>query len=433
VYALAPELKDAVYRKLIIPPVVSGRPVTNRGVHLQPFAFHGDWTNAAEYWTLLLQSMYMSWVIIINDGDSVRQKYSRDKSPLEFLLDAGIIPIIRDSPKTPGKWTGRDTFLWSVDLYGKHGLRAPWIRGNEPFDKREVDSDWLRRKKPTREQIWAAFMENWAEDATYIAANGGYVGFPDGPCYGFNPFESIKQYGLQWIFDQGLGFYAGHFYGKGRPLDYCFDRVNRLAEQLTWEQYCAALDDFAHDPNWNEGEYVLSLMNQQRKDWADPASSTLKDDTCWRGWEKVAWYAMQALGYVPPLFLTEGGWVVRDRAGSNPIDIRWPYTTPKEVARKTLEMYETPSPFQALCPWLLADEDMGGSGWPFDAWHGWAFSLEYGRQKPVIQTLQNNRPGSLPVPEPPTPKPEPTFPEILDLAQQLSGKLGQIMELTHVP
>ena len=30
---------------------------------------------------------------------------------------------------------------------------------------------------------------------------------------------------------------------------------------------------------------------------------------------------------------------------------------------------------------LLADEDMGGSGWPFDAWHGWAYNDKYGRIK----------------------------------------------------
>ena len=44
---------------------------------------------------------------------------------------------------------------------------------------------------------------------------------------------------------------------------------------------------------------------------------------------------------------------------------------------------------------------MGGSGWEFDAWHGWAYSDKYGLQKPVIATLQQNPPGTLPPPEPP--------------------------------
>ena len=91
--------------------------------------------------------------------------------------------------------------------------------------------------------------------------------------------------------------------------------------------------------------------------------------------------------------MTEGGWVPRDRPGTGPnTDIRMPHTTPKMVAKKTLQMFDTPSPFFAICPWLLADEDMGGSGWPFDAWHGWAYSEKYGRKKPVITTLQETPP-----------------------------------------
>jgi hypothetical protein len=58
------------------------------------------------------------------------------------------------------------------------------------------------------------------------------------------------------------------------------------------------------------------------------------------------------------------------------------------VAKRTLQMYDAPSPFFAICPWLLADEDMGGSGWPFDAWHGWAHSEKYGSKKPVITLLE---------------------------------------------
>ena len=55
-------------------------------------------------------------------------------------------------------------------------------------------------------------------------------------------------------------------------------------------------------------------------------------------------------------------------------------------------MFEAESPYFALCPWLLADEDMGSTGWPFDAWHGWAYEDKYGRQKPVIQILQQTAP-----------------------------------------
>ena len=42
-------------KKLDVPKTVSGRPITNRGVHLQPFGHHGDWLNKAPYWADLME------------------------------------------------------------------------------------------------------------------------------------------------------------------------------------------------------------------------------------------------------------------------------------------------------------------------------------------------------------------------------------------
>ena len=108
----------------------------------------------------------------------------------------------------------------------------------------------------------------------------------------------------------------------------------------------------------------------------------------------MAQYSIEAFGYVVQMALTEGGWVPRDRAGSNPTDIRWPYTTPNMVASKTLEAYQDDTPHFAICPWLLADGDMAGGdvGWPFDAWVGWAYEDKYGREKPVVGMLRENPP-----------------------------------------
>ena len=389
--------------KIAIPSHVSGRRVGVRGVHLQPSAYHTKWMEDHAYWIDLLVSMGMSWVVLINDGDSVLQP-NTDHCPLKVLLDAGIIPIIREGGTLfPRSFEDHDTFLRTVELYDRYGLNPLWIIRNEPFDDRE----WANRKVP--KDAWNIIMRVWSEAAQFIATNGGIVGFPDGPCYDFNPFESIKEYGLKWIFDQGLGFYAGHHYGKGRPLDYPTDPVSRLGIQLSMVDYETALDDYANDPDWNEGPGVLAMMNAQRADpeWMAPGLTAIDDDTCWRGWEKIAHWSQQSFGYVVPMAMTEGGWVPRDRAGSgNNIDIRWPYTTPNEVAVKTLEMFETPSPLFAICPWLLADEDMGGSGWPFDAWHGWAHSERYGSKKPVIGVLQDHLPDD-PPPEPPPPPVDP--------------------------
>ena len=366
--------------KLELPATVSGRPVTNRGVHLQPFGHHGDWLNRAAYWVDLLVSMDMSWVVLLTDGDSVRQSH-HGLNPLHVLLEAGVIPIIREQRPFPHPFLDHETFHWSVDLYGQYGLKPFWIIRNEPLDRRE----WVNGK--VLPNAWDIVMAVWSEAAQYIAANGGYVGFPDGPSYSFNPFESIVAHGVQWVFDEGLAFYAGHHYGKNRPRDYPYDAITRHGAQLGPEAYDRLLDDFAGEPAWREPS--LELINQRRVQLRHPGATALNDDTCWRGWEKVVHWSLQSLGYVVPMAMTEGGWVPRDRPGSGPnTDLRLPHSTPKMVGKKTLQMYDAPSPFFAICPWLLADQDMGGSGWPFDAWHGWAYNDKYGRKKPVITALQ---------------------------------------------
>lgn len=300
-------MKTVPRRALEVPEQVSGRFVTNRGVHLQPFGHHGDWLNRASYWVDLMVSMGMSWAVILTDGDSVRQKHN-GLNPLEVLLDAGIIPIVREMKRFPAQFTERDTFLWTVELYGRYGLRPFWIIRNEPFDSRE----WAKQTVPA--DAWQTILSVWAQAAKFIASNGGYVGFPDGPCYRFNPFESLRDFGCQWIFDQGMGFYAGHHYGKNRHRDYPYDAVTRYGAKLTEEAYQRLLDDMAGEPGWREEG--LDQINQRRDALQNPATTPLQDDTCWRGWEKVAHWSLETFGYVVPMALTEGGWVPRDRAGT---------------------------------------------------------------------------------------------------------------------
>ena len=156
----------------------------------------------------------------------------------------------------PRPFTDHDTFRWTVDLYGQYGLKPFWIIRNEPFDDRE----WVKHRVPPN--AWDIIMSVWSQAAQFIASNGGYVGFPDGPCYDFNPFESIKAYDCQWIFDEGLGFYTGHHYGKNRPRDYPYDAVTRYGAQLTEEAYQRLLDDYADDRTWREEP--IELLNQRR-------------------------------------------------------------------------------------------------------------------------------------------------------------------------
>jgi len=370
-------------KQLAIPDEVSGRKITNRGVHIVPQAYHGEWLKNFDYWIELLHDMGISWVVLMNSGDSVKQEYGTGMNPIEALLDNGVIPIIREAQKFPKPFTDMETFLWTVGVYNYYGLKPFWIIRNEPFDYRE----WAKGEVP--DNAWSKVMEVWASAATFIASNGGYVGFPDGPCYAFNPFESIKQYDCQWIFDEGLGYYTGHHYGKNRPRDYPYDAVTRNGALLTEEDYARLLDDYADNRQW--WEEPMSLINKRRLELQNPTLSAVQDDTCWRGWEKVAHWSMESFGYVVPMAMTEGGWVPRDRPGTGPnTDIRMPHTTPRMVAKKTLQMYDTPSPFFAICPWLLADDAMvlgGYVGWPFDAWVGWAYSPDYGYEKPVVDIL----------------------------------------------
>jgi hypothetical protein len=386
-----------------IPDYVSGRRVTNRGVHLHPFGFHNEWMEEADYWVGLLQSMHMSWVLALSDSDALYIS-----GAAEALLEGGIIPIVRFKYQFPNPWTEMEATEQLVALYGRYNAPCIIQFANEPFDSRE----WKDGEVPPKAQAWAIISDRWHEAAGQITERDAIAGFPDGPSYGENPFAIIGDEAHHW--EEGRAVYLGHYYGKGRPLDFPEDDVSHYGTPLTMEEYRAALDDYADDPAWNEGEHVLGLMNEQRAEWADPSLTPLDDDICWRGWEKVLHRSRETFGFEVQMALTEGGWVPRDRAGSGSvIDIRWPYTTPRMVAEKTLAMYEDDAPLFAICPWLLADEDMGGSGWPFDAWHGWAYSDKYGRQKPVIRTLQEN--------PPPPPGPTNEWAEVLKLARELQG------------
>jgi hypothetical protein len=348
---------------MIIPHTISGRKVGRRGVHLHPFGYH-PWMQKADYWIQLMVDMGMSWVVVKSDSDGFRKS-----GAAKALLDAGIIPIVRFSYQFPRPWTEEAEVEALRKLYDKYNAPLIVQFANEPFDIRE----WKDKKVPGRDEAWRIIRDRWWEASHKIVERGGIAGFPDGPCYDRNPFEIIQDPGYLWL--DGRAVYLGHFYGKGRPVDYPYDAVSQFGDELSWEKYCAELDKYGNDPQWNEGQAFLEKMNLRRKAWARPGISTLDDDTCFLGWEKVLHWSRQTYGFEVGIALTEGGWVPRDRpGGGDQQDYRWPMTTPLMVAKKTVAMYEYPSPLFAICPWLLADKEMGGSGgWEFDAWVGGAY------------------------------------------------------------
>lgn len=424
---------------MIIPREVGGRVVTNRGVHILPASYHRTHMLKASYWIELLKSMGMSWILAITDGDSVLEVCPTDKygeiSLIELYLQHGIIPIIRDSTDPfPRPYTNMEMVERAAPIYREHGLKPLVQAGNEIFDDREWSPKWLKRHGGTppdaNDQDDFAWVVGLVQERmSRIIENGGIAGFPDGPCYPENPFRYLDK--SQW--DDGLAFYAAHNYGKGRPVDYPYDAVTRYGVQLTEEEYREALDDYADDRQWYEEP--LDLMNKRRRELASPGLTALEDDTCFLGYELIQQWAIDTFGYEVPMALTEGGWCPRDRAGTGPnTDIRWPHTTPKMVAKKTLAAFEGGHPFFAICPWLLADDAMvpgGYVGWPYDSWVGWAYSDKYGAEKPVVEILRANPPGLPPEPPEPEPPVDDKWTLVLEKVARIEELVEKIGEVSH--
>jgi len=375
-----------------IPREVGGRLVTNRGCHFVPFGFHGRWCSpkaTRDYWLGLMRSMGMSWCVLITTGDSCLEVFD-GKPVVQWLLGSGIIPLIRWQAPWDRVFTGADVARKLVPLYAPFGLRPFFQIYNEPGDDREVVN-------PLPKPWWPHFIARWNDAANQVINAGALPGFPDGPGYDFQELHPFRDTPSGYWLD-GWAWYSVHNYGKGRPLNYPYDDVSRLGTQLTEAEYRAALDDYADDPQWRD--IPLEAINEARRRQADPFRTTLDDDVCWNAWQKVDHYAKEVLGHGVPMAMTEGGWQPRDRAGSGPdSDLRWPMTTPRKVADLTVAMFQSDAPLFAQCPWLLACGDMGGSGWEYDSWVTWAYADKYGREKPVIQALQQTPPHTRALPQ----------------------------------
>jgi len=356
---------------------------TNIGLHLKPASFHSDWlgdTERREYELGILRRIKASWVTMLTDGDSAIEVIS-GKEAVRWLLDEEIIPIIRDSTdKLPRAYTNIAFVGKLVQIYSDYKLRPLVIIGNEPGDARE----WVDENVP---QNWKdVFLGVWVSAARQVMSAGANAGFPD-PLGDWQYFFDRMPNDIIDAFAEGRCVFTAHLYGKARPLDYPEDDVSLNGTPATYEEYRAAMDDFADI--W--GVPNIDDVNRQRAEWADPNKTFLDDSTCFGAWRNINYYAEKSWGFKPVMCMTEGGWTPKDQAGSVPVDIRYPPSTIKKIADKTLNALSEDTGMFALTFWL-------SYGWSDDGWYYSPLQNvidqdtgeAYGPEQKVIKALESS-------------------------------------------
>lgn len=358
---------------------------TNIGLHLKPAAHHTDWLGdkaRREYEIGILTRIHANWCTWITDGDSAMETIAEKPAPC-WLLDEGIVPITRDSTTgLPLDYQNIDFVLKLVAEFKPYGLRPAVILWNEPGDYRE----W-HKKRPTD---WKEkFLAVWIQAARQVMDAGANAGFPD-PLGKWSWFFERLPSDIVDAFRDGRCFFSAHLYGKNRPVNYPEDDVSRYGTPLTETGYRVALDDFWDVPGFRD--FTLGQINEQRKLLANRYKTFLDDTTCFGAWRNVYYEFERLHGFRPVTCMNEGGWVPKDRPGSGEnVDYRWPMTTPKMVARLTVESLKVDHGMFALTPWI-------SYGWSDNGWYNnGSFSdvtdsdtgKPYGPEMPVIAALKN--------------------------------------------
>jgi hypothetical protein len=371
-------------------------PHSNRGVHLHAGRYQGGWMQPEDKfqeWIERLKRIKATWVVMITSGMSCVEVIDGDPA-VEKLLQEGIVPIIRDDGKINREFENMDAVRKTARIYGNYGIKPIWIYRNEPWDDRE----WRGGIVPPN--ALEIYTDHFKKFAGIVLELGGIPAYADPLGDWDHIFSLMTDIADLWR-DRAICF-AGHFYGKARPIDYPEDDVSRLGLQLIDGMLEVLLDDFYDNPDFND--VPLHVINSERLRLADPDKTYLDDATCFGAWRNVRHWAMAHLGCEIAMCMTEGGWVPKDRAGSGPnSDLRFVNTTPKKVATKTLQMFEADDHGMfGVCPWLLSNIHMGGTGgWQDDSWctGSWISDPGYPFDKtPVMTLLGATSPGE---PEPP--------------------------------
>jgi hypothetical protein len=376
-----------------LPKAIRGRPLSRRGMHWGPMEHHDYWMQDRAAWMNRCLAMDISWVVLLNSGDSVIAPINGIK-PVEVFLEHGIYPIIRDMNKINREISSMDTIDETVKIFAKYDATPTWIAYNEYMNNRE----WPKRRGvPSRPEAKRIFVRNLLHSIGVITDHGAYAGIPDGPDYDWDIIKAVEP---AWDkIKAGQVVFCPHNYGLGRPVYAPYDAATQHGIFITEEGREFALDDFHKNRSWYD--VPTEWMNRRRVQTAQYGLTAAQMGTCFLAYERVAEWSVKHLGFVLPMMATETLWTPRDRPGTDQstIDIRFDYTTPEMVGRKAIEAYNAATPLLSINQWIIADDAMcvgGFHGWPFESLYGWAYRDMYGLAKPAVDWLREEK--ATPVP-----------------------------------
>jgi hypothetical protein len=335
-----------------------------RGLHWSPslYAWGQDkW----DFWARQIQEMNLKWIKVLDDSGGSTYPLCRR------LVDIGVMPVVRlyRTEPNPGHIGSREEE--TIERMVKIGVYY-FETNNEP----DLALEWQGKKRPAN---WLDIVvDNFIIDADKILARGAYPLFPAFGVGGMaNPFKKIVERGRQDLFDRGMCL-AIHNYCLARPLDYPDDEVNKHGVPLSQEEWEATGGLWS----WEMGPDAVS---EARKRLARPDASIYTDATCFGAFEFFNKLIIDACGHSIPIFTTEGGYNVGQRAGTTEgDDPRYPKPTAQRQAELTVAMFDymqrkAPDYYFAMMCWLVASNQIGHYSPVWEAQGPW-FSNQFDKK-----------------------------------------------------
>jgi hypothetical protein len=387
---------------------------SKRGLHSHPAAhpqgFLSDWESK---WRDELLAMNIRWVKMMDPGDAAALPLA------ERLLEVGIMPVVRfyEKERYPDTISSRE--LEAVKKYVSIGVHY-FESQNEP----DLALEWEDKHRPDN---WLDIVvDNFIWEASEVRNLGGFLLFPAfGPGGRENPFELIIDRGAGDLLD-GNCCLAIHNYCLARPLEYPNDGINAeplnvskdgpwfgkwSPTHITEEEWDNTASDMKPDPESGDKrgpmwawEMWYEKVNEYRDELSNPGQTIMEDSTCFRAFEYFDSLVRGACGHSIPIFTTEGGYNIGQRAGTtHGDDPRYPKPSPQMAAELQMKAYnwlerEGPDYYFAFMPWIIAVGLMGSWQPGFEEqvmWYSRQFEANFynceNGELPLVQMMKDNR------------------------------------------